>query len=77
MYRGSWCVGLRLNDKRKDLTAEKIMIPKWILVEINEDCWLDLSAAGQKHFADSYKYNNGISVSIKRRVHTRNEHKPI
>jgi len=55
MYRGSWCVGLRVNDKREDLTAEEIMIPKWVLMEMNEDWGLDLSAVGQKSLADSYK----------------------
>jgi hypothetical protein len=55
MYRDSWCVDLKVNDKREDLTAEERMITKWILMEKNEDCRRDLSAAGQKLFADSYK----------------------
>ena len=46
MYRGSWCVGLRVNDKREDLTAEGTLVAKWILMEINEDFGMDLSAAG-------------------------------
>jgi len=55
MYRGIWCVGLKVNDKQEDLTAEESVTAKWILIEMSDDCGQDVSAVRQKRFADYYK----------------------